>query len=150
MNVDLAITNGRILDGTGSPAHRGSVAIQERRICFVGPGANLNARRTIDAAGMVKVAAFAKEAIQYLAEREEPMTAAGTETAGGHPRHPGAASKPKTGRRVSLGTMPDFEFSGEGVRISAVSPESPAAKGGLQKGDIIKQIGKFKITKIKI
>ena len=53
MNVDLAITNGRVLDGTGSPAQRGSVAIEGDRIVAVGPEADRKARRTIDAEGMV-------------------------------------------------------------------------------------------------
>jgi S1-C subfamily serine protease len=50
------------------------------------------------------------------------------------------AEKPKSqqgGRRVSTGTMPDFAFSGSGVKIGAVSDDSPAAKAGLLKGDVI-------------
>jgi putative serine protease PepD len=42
--------------------------------------------------------------------------------------------------------MPDFQFSGEGVKIGAVSPGSPAEKSGLQTGDIIV---KFEDTPIK-
>jgi len=53
MNVDLAITGGRILDGTGSPAQWANVAVQGERICYVGPEREVNARRTIDAKGMV-------------------------------------------------------------------------------------------------
>ena len=53
MNVDLAVTGGRIIDGTGRPEYRGEVGIQHDRIYFVGAEASLKARRTIDAAGMV-------------------------------------------------------------------------------------------------
>ncbi|OHB81444.1 MAG: N-acyl-D-amino-acid deacylase [Planctomycetes bacterium RBG_16_64_12] len=55
MNVDLAITGGRILDGTGSPEYWGDLGIQDDRISLVGPQGSLlgKARRTIDAAGMV-------------------------------------------------------------------------------------------------
>lgn len=125
--------------------HQGIPAVQ----IFTGP--NFDYHRPsddidkIDTAGMVKVAAFVKEAIQYLADREEPMTAAGKPAASGHP---GKAGKPKAGRRVSLGTMPDFAFTGEGVRIGAVTPESPAAKAGLKKGDVLKEIDDFKIQKL--
>jgi len=58
MDLDLAITGGRILDGTGSPAYLGSVGIQGERISYVGPGPDLNARRTIDAEGMVVCPGF--------------------------------------------------------------------------------------------
>lgn len=53
MNVDLVITGARVLDGTGSPAKWGSVAIEGDRIVAVGPEADRKARRTIDAEGMV-------------------------------------------------------------------------------------------------
>ncbi|MFH1265781.1 MAG: D-aminoacylase [Planctomycetota bacterium] len=53
MNVDLAVTGGRILDGTGGPEYRGDVAIRGDRIASVGTSEPVEARRTIDAAGMV-------------------------------------------------------------------------------------------------
>ena len=37
--------------------------------------------------------------------------------------------------------MPDFAFQGKGVRAAVVAPDSPAAKAGLQKGDVITQLG---------
>jgi S1-C subfamily serine protease len=35
--------------------------------------------------------------------------------------------------------MPDFSYSGVGVKIAAVSDGSPASNAGLKKGDIIKK-----------
>jgi len=58
MNVDLAIVNGRILDGTGSPWYLGEVGIHGSRICSAGPGSQLGARRTVDAQGMVVCPGF--------------------------------------------------------------------------------------------
>ena len=88
----------------------------------------------IDADGLVKVATVTKEVIEYLAEREEPLEFTGV-------KKDSASEKKETTekkeRKVSTGTMPDFEYSGEGVKIGAVSPGSPAEIGGLQKGDII-------------
>lgn len=97
----------------------------------------------IDAAGLVKVATFAREGLLYLAEREGPLTFQGqvaTDT-----------KKPQTvgDRKVSTGSMPDFAFSGEGVRIADLSSDSPAAKGGLQKGDVIIKIGQYKVTTLR-
>ncbi|MCS3798309.1 M20/M25/M40 family metallo-hydrolase [Niastella sp. OAS944] len=44
---------------------------------------------------------------------------------------------------VTLGIMPDYTFSGNGVRIDGVSDGRPAQKAGLQTGDIIVQLGTF-------
>jgi len=98
----------------------------------------------IDADGLVKVATVTKEVLQYLAEREDPLEFTGkvlkeeTQTK--------IEQTEQKVRRVSSGTMPDFEYTGEGVKIGAVLPDSPAEKSGLLKGDIIV---KFEATPIK-
>lgn len=45
---------------------------------------------------------------------------------------------------VSMGIMPDYTFSGTGVRADGISEGKPAQKAGLQTGDIILQIGEYK------
>ncbi|SDY26833.1 M20/M25/M40 family metallo-hydrolase [Nitrosomonas sp. Nm58] len=89
----------------------------------------------IDAAGLVKVAVILKEATEYLANRLEPLTVA-------LPSHNAQSeSVPvKDKRRVSLGTMPDFSYQGEGVRVDNVIPGSPAQQAQLQAGDILIQL----------
>lgn len=47
---------------------------------------------------------------------------------------------------VSMGIMPDYTWSGTGVRADGVSEGKPAQKAGLKAGDIILQIGEYKIT----
>ena len=47
---------------------------------------------------------------------------------------------------VTMGIMPDYTFSGTGVRCDGVSEGRPAQKAGLAAGDIILQIGDFAIT----
>jgi len=47
---------------------------------------------------------------------------------------------------VTMGIMPDYTFSGAGVRCDGVSEGRPAQKAGLAAGDIILQIGDFSIT----
>ncbi|MFC3879696.1 M28 family peptidase [Algoriphagus namhaensis] len=42
---------------------------------------------------------------------------------------------------VSLGVVPDYLFDGQGMRIDGVSEDKPAQAAGLQKGDIIVQLG---------
>jgi hypothetical protein len=86
----------------------------------------------IDVAGMVKVTELLDEAAVYLAARPEALTST---LAGAKQQLP--ASTPADKRRVSLGTVPDFAFSGTGVRIDGVRAGSPAAQAGLQTGDVI-------------
>ncbi|HYO22366.1 MAG TPA: M20/M25/M40 family metallo-hydrolase [Flavisolibacter sp.] len=47
---------------------------------------------------------------------------------------------------VTLGIMPDYTFSGAGVRADGVSEGKPAQKAGLKAGDIITAIGDYKIS----
>jgi hypothetical protein len=44
---------------------------------------------------------------------------------------------------VTLGIMPNYSFSGEGVKIDAVSDDRPAQKAGLISGDVIIKLGDF-------
>ncbi|RYZ26620.1 MAG: M28 family peptidase [Chitinophagaceae bacterium] len=46
---------------------------------------------------------------------------------------------------VTLGIMPDYTYSGAGVRADGVSEGRPAQKAGLKTGDIITSIGDYKI-----
>ena len=85
----------------------------------------------IDVSGLVKVTQLLDEAVLYLAGRPQPLSS----KLAGEPRAGQAAVPGK--RRVSLGTVPDFAFSGPGVRLEDVRAGSPAAQAGLQAGDVI-------------
>ena len=47
---------------------------------------------------------------------------------------------------VSLGIMPDYTYSGSGVRTDGVSDGRPAQKAGIQTGDVVIQIGEHTIN----
>ena len=47
---------------------------------------------------------------------------------------------------VTMGIMPDYTFSGAGVRVDGVSEGRPAQKAGIKSGDIITSLGEMKIT----
>ena len=49
---------------------------------------------------------------------------------------------------VTLGIMPDYTFSGSGVRVDGVSDGRPAQKAGIQTGDIIVQLGTYDTTSL--
>jgi N-acyl-D-amino-acid deacylase len=55
---DLVITNGHIIDGTGSPWYSGDIGIREGRIAAIGNLAGAPRKRTIDAAGKVVAPGF--------------------------------------------------------------------------------------------
>lgn len=50
--------------------------------------------------------------------------------------------------KVTLGIMPDYSASGEGLRVDGVTEGRPGAKAGIKTGDVITQIGDFPIKDI--
>ncbi len=89
---------------------------------------------TIDAEGLVVVTEAAHEAVGYLAERTEALTVTIAAAGAGDAAAPAATEAP---RRASLGTMPDFGYEGEGVRVQQVMPGSAAESAGILAGDVI-------------
>ncbi|NNG09995.1 MAG: M28 family peptidase [Arenibacter sp.] len=43
--------------------------------------------------------------------------------------------------KVAMGVIPDYMFEGKGMRIDGISENKPAQKAGLQKGDVVIQMG---------
>ncbi len=48
--------------------------------------------------------------------------------------------------KVSMGIMPDYTFSGNGVMVDAVSENRPAIKAGIKTGDVLTQLGDHKFN----
>jgi hypothetical protein len=94
----------------------------------------------IDPEGLVKVASVAKEVIEYLSSRNGPLT----EKTGGENR-----PAEKKERKVSLGTIPDFAYSGKGCRLSGIVPGSPAEASGLREEDVIIGINSSEVHNLK-
>ncbi len=87
----------------------------------------------LDLSGMAKMAMVLKEAVDYLSARPGSLTV----TLPSAKKSSGNVEKITQGRRVSIGTVPDFSFQGPGVLLSGVVKDSPAAQAGLSEGDII-------------
>ena len=49
---------------------------------------------------------------------------------------------------VSLGVMPDYAFTGTGVRIEGSSQGKLGEKLGLKAGDVLLQLGEYKIIDV--
>src|SRR6266849_8779324 len=57
-SFDIVITNGRIIDGTGSPWYSGDIGIRDGKITVIGNLSAAPRARTIDARGMVVAPGF--------------------------------------------------------------------------------------------
>jgi aminopeptidase N len=101
----------------------------------------------LDFKGMAKVVEFAKEIVVYLADRKEPMDV--KIKAGATATKAEAGGAPKTERRASLGTIPDFAFQGKGARIGTIVPGGAAEKAGLKTQDVITSINDIEIKDLR-
>jgi len=50
--------------------------------------------------------------------------------------------------KVSLGIMPDYTFSGNGVHVDGVSAGKAAEKAGIKTGDVLFQLGDYKFSDV--
>jgi S1-C subfamily serine protease len=48
--------------------------------------------------------------------------------------------------KVTLGVVPDYLYDEKGMRIDGVSEDRPAQNAGMKKGDVVIQVGSYKIT----
>jgi S1-C subfamily serine protease len=49
---------------------------------------------------------------------------------------------------VSMGIMPDYTYSGNGVKVDGVSENRPAIKAGIRAGDIVIRLGDYTISSV--
>ena len=87
--------------------------------------------------GMLRIANFVSDVVTDLASVSTPpayVEVASTQFAGGG------------GDRPYFGSIPDFGTSQEGYAISGVAKDSPAARGGLEGGDVIIRLGESAVT----
>ena len=100
----------------------------------------------IDGKGLVKVTTVAKEVAEYLADRENAMPFTGKNAAANKNT---SNKQTKKNRRVSTGSVPDFAFTGKGVKIGSVIENSTGEKAGLKAEDIIIAVNDKKVNTLK-
>ena len=90
----------------------------------------------INYAGMVRIARLVADLVEELATAPE------------RPAYLEVASKmfARGGDRPYFGSIPDFGKPGKGYAITGVTKDSPAARGGLQGGDVIIRLGDSAVT----
>jgi membrane-associated protease RseP (regulator of RpoE activity) len=94
----------------------------------------------VDAEGAARVTTLAARMTLAVAQREERPTFVDP------PADPGRQGR--RAFRVSLGTVPDYAYQGKGLRLTGVRPDSPAARAGMQAGDVVVKVGSHEITNI--
>ena len=93
----------------------------------------------IDPAGLAAVARLAYRAVLDAADAPARFEVVRSAPPPGSTAGPGERAR---GYGAYLGTIPDFEGRKEpGVLVSAVKPGSPAEQAGVQRGDVLLQIG---------
>ena len=68
-SFDVVITNGHIIDGTGSPWYSGDIGIRDGKVAAIGNLGGVSAKRTIDAHGDVVAPGF----IDMLGQSEKTI-----------------------------------------------------------------------------
>ncbi|HDR51104.1 MAG TPA: M20/M25/M40 family metallo-hydrolase [Mariniphaga anaerophila] len=136
------------LSGEGiGPSDHASFYLQNIPVFFISTGAHADYHTPADKPdkinyeGAVEVMEFAHVLVSEIASLDSALT---FREAG--PR----VQRSRSGRfRVSLGIMPDYAgMEDRGLRVDAVSPDKPAEKAGIQKGDIITAINGKKVGNI--
>ena len=86
--------------------------------------------------GMVRIADFAACIVRELGAQDSiPFTKTKDSSNDDTPRF-----------KVTLGVVPDYLFSGTGMRIDGVSEDRPAANAGMKKGDIVVRMGDHEVN----
>lgn len=125
-------------EGFGASDHASFTAARIP-VSFLFTGAHDDYHKPTDTAdkinhdGIVKIATLAGRMALDLTERSDRLAFV---DAPADPHRSG-----RGGFRVSMGTVPDYAFTGKGMKLSGVRPDAPAARAGLQAGDIIVRVG---------
>src|SRR5262249_59691526 len=93
--------------------------------------------------GMVKVTDLVSGILQRVANTKEPLSFVSLPS-----RPPGSGNTAGQGYGSYLGSIPDFDANGDGVRLAGVSEGSPAAFAGLREGDVIVMLAEMKIQNL--
>ncbi|MCY7297264.1 M20/M25/M40 family metallo-hydrolase [Alteromonas sp. a30] len=85
----------------------------------------------LDYTGIQNITRATAEVIEYLANRNEALTSRATKNM--------QASRGKQ-RKVRTGILPDYTYSGAGIKVELIEPKTGAEKAGIKPGDVILQI----------
>ena len=129
--------------GGFGPSDHSSFYARKIPVLHVFTGSHTDYHRPTDTAdkinyeGLVRIAGLVADIVGELATRAE------------RPAYVEIASKQFArggGDRPYFGSIPDFGKPGKGYAVTGATKDSPAAKGGIQGGDVIVRLGESAIT----
>src|SRR5690606_28225569 len=92
---------------------------------------------TLNMEGIPQAVDFAESVLSAVLDDDDGFTFVETST-----------ESPTRGNMAYFGVVPDYSGGTDGLKINGTSAESPAAKSGLQAGDIITKFGDLAIADI--
>jgi hypothetical protein len=137
-------------DGGMGPSDHMSFAVKKIPVLFLFSGIHEDYHRPTDTAdkinydGIAQVARMSVELIEDLASMPKSQYVdAADKGSMMSPMSAGTGGEVEGGRRASLGVIPEYgeEEDGKGVKIGGTSADTPAAKAGLQAGDVVLKLG---------
>jgi hypothetical protein len=142
-------------DGGMGPSDHMSFALKKVPVVFLFSGVHEDYHRPTDTADKVNFDAMA-EVVRVAAglvddfahmPKSQYVDAADKSTMM-NPMSTGSGTGGQGVRRASLGVIPEYgqEEEGKGVTIGGTTPETPAAKAGLQAGDVVLRLGDHPTT----
>jgi hypothetical protein len=93
--------------------------------------------------GMSRIAELVLATARRIADSSEPLQFVALPS-----RSPAGGAGESVPFATYLGSIPDYDGDGQGVRLAGVSPGSPAALAGLRRGDVITEFAGAKIHNI--
>ncbi len=144
-NADSSFTLKFVKDGFG-PSDHSSFYSQNIPVLFFFTGIHEDYHKPSDDADKINIDGM-NDILRYVAK-----LAVEIDTTSTRPDYIKTQSQDQGGMRqgfrVYVGTIPDYSEDANGMLLSGVRENSPAAKAGLQKGDVIIKFGKFDIKNV--
>ena len=131
--------------GTG-PSDHTSFYKKEIPVLFFFTGLHADYHKPGDDADKINYAGEAK-IISYISSIVQSSEITENKLAFSKTRESQSATSIRSGG-VTMGIMPDYTFSGTGVKLDGVSEGKTAQKAGLKAGDIILQLGEYPVNSV--
>lgn len=147
INKNYNFKTSYIPDGIGGSDHT-SFTLKKIPVLFFFTGIHGDYHRPTDdywlinTEGQKMILDFVYDVTEKIANSEKPVEF----SEGKKPEK--KVEKERGGVKVYFGSVPDFSYTGEGFKLSAVKEEGPAQKAGLIAGDIVIKFGDKNIKDI--